>query len=61
VLSARCDRLFVGTSAGNVPFYEKFGFVRDGVIEGFFKDNYEAPIVEDGKVLTDMIVMVKHL
>ena len=61
VLSARCDRLTVGTSAGNVAFYERFGFVRDGVIEGFFTDNYPQPIVEDGKALKDMIVLAKRL
>lgn len=61
VLSARCDRLFVGTSAGNVAFYERFGFVRDGVIEGFFETNYPEPIMENGKALKDMIVLAKRL
>ena len=61
VLTARCDRLIVGTSAGNVAFYERFGFVRDGVIEGFFEAHYPEPIVEDGKALKDMIVLVKKL
>ena len=51
VLSARCGRLYVGTSEGNVPFYEHFGFVRDGLCrEGFFTDNYPEPIIEDGRV-----------
>lgn len=61
VLSARCGLLYVGTSEGNVPFYERFGFVRDGVVKGFFTDNYDAPIVEDGRVLTDMLMLVKTL
>ena len=61
VLCARCGRLYVGTSEGNVPFYEHFGFVWDGVIRGFFTDNYDAPIVEDGRVLTDMLMLVKTL
>jgi ribosomal protein S18 acetylase RimI-like enzyme len=61
VLSARGGMLYVGTSEGNVPFYERFGFVRDGVVEGFFTDNYDAPIVEDGKVIRDMITLVKAL
>ncbi|MBQ6120391.1 MAG: GNAT family N-acetyltransferase, partial [Clostridia bacterium] len=61
VLSARCDRLFVGTSTGNVTFYERFGFVRDGVIEGFFETHYPEPIIENGKALKDLIVLVKKL
>ena len=61
VLAARCDSVYVGTSAGNVAFYERFGFARDGVIRNFFVDNYDAPIVEDGEVLKDMIMLVKTL
>ena len=61
VLSARCDRLYVGASEGNVPFYERLGFVRDGIIEGFFTKNYKETIVENGKVLKDMITLVKAL
>ena len=60
-LSPRCDRLYVGTSEGNVAFYERFGFVKDGVIEGFFVDNYPEPIIEAGRTLRDMILMVKKL
>jgi GNAT superfamily N-acetyltransferase len=61
VLPAHCDRLYVGTSAGNVPFYEHFGFVRDGVIEGFFEAHYPEPIIENGCVVKDMIILVKKL
>jgi len=61
VLSPRCNRLYVGTSEGNVAFYGKFGFVRDGVIEGFFGKNYPEPIMESGKALEDMVVLVKKL
>ena len=61
VLAARCDRAYVGTSTGNVAFYERFGFTRDGVIPNFFIDNYDAPIVEDGEILKDMIMLVKDL
>jgi len=31
------------------------------VIEGFFEAHYPEPIVEDGKALKDMIVLVKKL
>lgn len=61
VLAAHCDRVYVGTSAGNVAFYERFGFTRDGVIRNFFVDNYDAPIVEDGETLKDMVMLVKDL
>ena len=61
VLSAKCDRLFVGTSPDNVPFYEHFGFVKDGVIEGFFEQRYAEPIIENGQILKDMLVLVKKL
>ncbi|MBR1821288.1 MAG: thymidine kinase [Clostridia bacterium] len=57
----RGDRLYVGTSPKNVAFYEKFGFVKDYVVEGFFAEHYAEPIVEDGVVLTDMIYMVRRL
>jgi ribosomal protein S18 acetylase RimI-like enzyme len=61
VFSARCDRLYVGTSEGNVPFYEHFGFVREGIIVDFFADHYDEPILENGKPLRDMIMLVKRL
>ena len=59
--ASRTDKLYVGTSDKNVPFYERLGFKRDSVIEGFFTDNYPEPIVEDGVVLKDMIMLVRRL
>jgi len=61
VLSARCDRLYVGTSEGNVPFYEHFGFVKDHAIKEYFTEHYDVPIIEDGRVLKDRIDLVKAL
>ncbi len=61
VMAARYDRMYVGTSEGNVAFYERFGFVKDGVIADFFTEHYEEPIVEDGRVLRDMIVLARQL
>ncbi len=61
VLSARCDWLYVGTSEGNVSFYERFGFEKCGVIEGFFAEHYPEPIVENGKVARDMTMLAKKL
>ena len=61
VFSVRCHMLYVGTSDANVPFYEHFGFVKTGVIEDYFTSHYDAPIVEDGRVIRDMTVLAKTL
>ena len=61
LLSPRARRLRVGTSPANVGFYERLGFRREGVREGFFADNYPEPIIEDGQPLRDMIVLCKAL
>ena len=44
-----------GDSPATIPFYEKCGFTRHHVIENFFIDNYDHPIIEGGKQLRDMI------
>ena len=56
-LGGRADRLVVGTSPANVGFYERLGFVREGAIPHFFRDNYPEPIIEDGVALDDMITL----
>ena len=49
----------VGT--GGVPstvgFYERCGFVRSHRIKGFFTDNYDHAIFEDGVQLVDMVYL----
>ena len=60
-MAPRYRRLRVGTSPANVPFYHRLGFVRDGLRKNFFTDNYPEPIIEDGEVLTDMIMMSRRL
>ena len=59
----RFDVLQVGTgdSPATIPFYEKCGFVRWGVRERFFADNYEKPIWDGGVLLVDMIVLRRAL
>lgn len=56
-------RLILGTgdSPLTVPFYEKCGFKRYGVIKNFFIDNYDHPIIEAGVRLCDMICFEKEL
>ena len=56
-------RLTAGTgdSPLTVPFYEKCGFKRSGIIKNFFIDNYDHPIIEAGVQLCDMICFEKEL
>ncbi len=46
-----------GDSSATLPFYEKCGFTRHHVVENFFTDNYDHPIIEGGKQLKDMIYL----
>jgi ribosomal protein S18 acetylase RimI-like enzyme len=50
-----------GDSDLTVPFYEKCGFKRSHIKKNFFTDNYNHPIYENGKLLTDMIYFRKNL
>lgn len=49
----------VGTGTGtvNVGFYEKCGFSGNRTVRGFFTRNYPQPIVEDGIILRDMLIL----
>lgn len=53
--------LGTGDSPPTVPFYEKCGFRKCGVIKNFFIDNYDHPIYEAGVQLCDMICFEKEL
>ena len=50
-----------GDSPLTIPFYEKCGFVRSHIIQGFFTDNYDHPIFECGVQLVDMIYLQRPL
>ena len=58
-----CDIIYVGTgdSPLTVPFYEKCGFKKSHRIKNFFIENYDNPIYECGKQLTDMVYFKKDL
>ena len=59
---AGASRLVVGTadsSPGTVRFYERAGFLRYGVREGFF-DAYPEPIWENGVRAHDMIMLERR-
>lgn len=50
-----------GDSPLTVPFYEKCGFLKSHSIKNFFVDNYDHPIFECGKRLTDMVYLRMEL
>ena len=58
-----CHTLLVGTgeSKQTITFYESCGFTYSHTLPDFFTRNYDHPIVEDGKVLKDMIYLRKNL
>ncbi|HIT84188.1 MAG TPA: GNAT family N-acetyltransferase [Candidatus Avibacteroides faecavium] len=61
--AACCSRMLVGT--GDVPgttgFYEACGFVYSHRVEGFFTKNYDHAIVEEGRLLDDMVCYCRDL
>ena len=56
-------RLLVGTgdSPLTLPFYQKCGFTEAFRVKNFFTDNYDHPIWEGGKLLTDMVYLEKFI
>lgn len=50
-----------GDSPLTIPFYEKCGFRKSHSIKNFFVDNYDHPIFECGKQLTDMVYLQMKL
>ncbi|GHT86235.1 N-acetyltransferase [Bacteroidia bacterium] len=55
--------MMVGTGEGSsqVNFYMKCGFHPAHVVENFFVDNYDHPIIEDGKQIRNMIYLKREL
>lgn len=53
--------MFVGTgdTPSTLSFYEHCGFRISHRLKNFFIDNYDQPIYEDGKQLTDMVYLRK--
>ncbi len=50
-----------GDSVQTTGFYRSCGFGYSYTVEGFFTDNYDRPIVEEGKVLKDMLYFIRSL
>ncbi|UKB78708.1 GNAT family N-acetyltransferase [Chryseobacterium sp. MEBOG07] len=56
--------LTVGTSDTGfqqIRFYEKNGFIKQGILKDFFIKNYPFPIYENGLQMRDMILLAHHL
>lgn len=51
------EKLYVGTDESMMSYYEKFGFRYDYTDNNFFVDNYENPVIDNGKLLTDMVYL----
>ena len=54
-------RAGTGDSPLAIPFYRKCGFRECYRIKNFFTDNYDHPIIENGRLLTDMVYLEKEL
>lgn len=50
-----------GDDEGIIRFYETCGFVKSHRLKGFFTDNYDHPIFENGIQLIDMVYLRKEL
>jgi ribosomal protein S18 acetylase RimI-like enzyme len=64
VMAAKCENIIVGTPDGasrQINFYEKNGFRKYDVRKDFFVRNYAAPIMENGVMLRDMVMLKMEL
>jgi len=56
--------IIVGTAdngINQIRFYERNGFVKYAVKKNYFIDNYSRPIVDDGVLLKDMVMLKMKL
>jgi ribosomal protein S18 acetylase RimI-like enzyme len=59
-LNTRPCRLIVGTadvSSEALSFYKRNGFREYGKLAGFFTDNYQQPVYDNGRLCRDMILL----
>ena len=56
------DKMLVGTTENNIPFYVKQGFDKyEKTIKNYFVDNYDEEIKDGDLICTDMIYYSKDL
>ena len=56
------DRMLVGTTENNIPFYVKQGFDKyEKTVKNFFIDNYNEEIKDEDLICTDLIYYSKDL
>lgn len=56
------DRMLVGTTENNIPFYVKQGFDKyEKTVKNFFRDNYKEEVKDGDLVCTDLIYYSKDL
>ena len=63
-IAAKYENIIVGTPDGatrQINFYEKNGFTKYDVRRDFFIQNYPAPIIENGIILKDMVMLKMEL
>lgn len=56
--------VIVGTGdcgVGQIRFYERNGFIKYGVRENFFIENFPEPIYENGIMMKDMVMLKKEI
>lgn len=56
-----CNNIIIGTAEPLVKYYTNQGYVYKKTVTNFFKDNYDTPVIDNGVILSDMIVLEKKL
>ena len=63
-ITAQYENIIVGTPDGaarQINFYEKNGFRKYDLRKDFYVQNYPAPIIENGVMLRDMVILRMEL
>ncbi len=60
-LNFRLFQVGTGDSPLTIPFYQRCGFQISHRVKNFFPDNYDHPIYEGGRQLTDLVYLTMEL
>ena len=58
---ARARRMVAGTDESTAPFYESMGFKKESIEKGYFLRHYVPPILVDGKILADRVLLAREI